>query len=146
MSGEGPSITAILNYDGGDEIDLKIDVDGAKEGEMRTNSKLQEAITEARDRAERRCRRDGVTARMRVTMAYHEAETSIDTIDREQAHLDRDSGGESEMSEGGDRETDLKSWNRPDQVRKNHPPVRPAEGGPEASSRQQRPEAAGQLR
>ncbi|GBG61688.1 hypothetical protein CBR_g23204 [Chara braunii] len=86
---------------------LKINVEGAREGEMRANPKLQDAITQARDRAERRCRRDSVTARLLVTVAYHETETSSDTADREQAHLDRDSGGESEMSEA-DRETDLR--------------------------------------
>ncbi|GBG81511.1 hypothetical protein CBR_g32500 [Chara braunii] len=143
LSGEGPWITVMLNYDGGDELRLKINVEGAKEVEMRTNSRLQDAITEARDRAERRCRRDGVTAIMQVTVSYHETETSMDTADREQAHLDRDSGGESEMSEAGDWETDLQSWNRPDQVRKNHPLARPVEGGPEASSRQRSPRGRG---
>ncbi|GBG70616.1 hypothetical protein CBR_g6742 [Chara braunii] len=103
---------------------------------MRTNPKLQDAITEARDRAERRCRRAGVTARLRITVTYHETETSTDTVDREQAHLDRDSGGESEMSEVGDRDSDLHSWNRPGQVRKNHPLARPGSSGAETSGRQ----------
>ncbi|GBG65716.1 hypothetical protein CBR_g52311 [Chara braunii] len=116
MSGEGPWIMVMLSYDGGDELRLKINVEGAKEEEMRTNPKLQDAMTEAKGRAERRCRRDRVTTRMQVMVAYHETETSADTVDREQAHLDRDSGGESEMSKAGDRETDLQSWNRPDQM------------------------------
>ncbi|GBG70617.1 hypothetical protein CBR_g6742 [Chara braunii] len=106
---------------------------------MRTNPKLQDAITEARDRAERRCRRAGVTARLRITVTYHETETSTDTVDREQAHLDRDSGGESEMSEVGDRDSDLHSWNRPGQVRKNHPLARPGSSGAETSGRQYGP-------
>ncbi|GBG89254.1 hypothetical protein CBR_g48961 [Chara braunii] len=136
MSGEGPWITVILNYDGGDKLRLRINVEGAKEVEMRTNPKLQNAITEAKDRAKRRCRRDGVTTKVKVTVSYHETETSMDTADREQAHVDRDSGVESEMSEAGDRETDLQSWNRPGQVRKNHPLARPVDGGAETSSRQ----------
>ncbi|GBG80407.1 hypothetical protein CBR_g30872 [Chara braunii] len=121
MFGEGPWITAILNYDGGDEVKLKINVEGAREEGMRAHSKLQAAITEVKDRAERRCRRDGVTAKMRVTVAYHKAETSTNTVNREQAHLDRDTGGESEMSEAADRETDVQSRKRADQVRRNHP-------------------------
>ncbi|GBG77647.1 hypothetical protein CBR_g24095 [Chara braunii] len=107
MSGEGPWITVMLNYDSGDEVRLKINVEGAKEVEMRTNPKLQDAIKEAKDRAERRFRRDRVTAKMQITVSYHETETSMDTADLEQAHQDRDSGGESKMSEVGDRETDL---------------------------------------
>uniref|UniRef100_A0A388LF10 CCHC-type domain-containing protein n=1 Tax=Chara braunii TaxID=69332 RepID=A0A388LF10_CHABU len=109
MSGEGPWITVMLNYDGGDEVKMKMNVEGAKEVEMQTNGKLQDAITEAKDRAERRCRRDGVTARLQVTVSYHETETSMDTADLEQAHVDRDSGGESEMSESGDWETDVRT-------------------------------------
>ncbi|GBG67444.1 hypothetical protein CBR_g579 [Chara braunii] len=138
VSGEGPWITVILNYDGGDELVLKINVEGAREGEMRTSPKLQDAISEARDRAERRCRRDGVTARLQITVAYHETETSMDTADMEQIHQDRDSRGESEMSDA-DRETDLRSWNRPGEIQKHHRAANPVEGGPEASSRQLTP-------
>ncbi|GBG68461.1 hypothetical protein CBR_g3006 [Chara braunii] len=142
MSGKGPWITIILNYDGGDELLLKINVEGAKEGEMRTNPKLQDAISEARDRAERRCRRDGVTARLLITVAYHETETSMDTADLEQVHQDRDSGGESEMSDA-DRETDLKSWNRPVEIQRHHRAVKSVEEGPEASSRHPMPRGRG---
>ncbi|GBG77459.1 hypothetical protein CBR_g23908 [Chara braunii] len=84
---------------------------------MRTNPKLQDAISEARDRAERRCRRDGVTTRLWITVAYHETETSMDTADLEQVHQDRDSGGESE--------------------------TKPVEEGPKASSRQLTPRGRG---
>ncbi|GBG69864.1 hypothetical protein CBR_g4691 [Chara braunii] len=138
VSGEGPWITAILNYDGGDELVLKINEEGGREGEMRTNSKLQDAISETRDRAERRCRRDGVTARLRITVAYHEIETSMDTADQEQIHQDTDSGGESEMSDA-DRETDLRSWNRPGEIERHHRAVKSVEQGPWASSRQLAP-------
>ncbi|GBG78001.1 hypothetical protein CBR_g25934 [Chara braunii] len=124
----------MLNYDGGDEVKMKINVEGAKEVEMRTDGKLQDAITEAKDCAERRCRRDGVTARLQVTVSYHETETSMDTADLEQAHVDRDSGGESEMGEAGDRETDLRSWNRPGEIQRHHRAVRPVEEGPEISA------------
>ncbi|GBG81283.1 hypothetical protein CBR_g31958 [Chara braunii] len=143
MSREGPWITVILNYDGGDEVLLKINVEGAKEVEMRTDGKLQDAITKARDRAERRCRRDGVTARLRITVTYQETETLMDTVDLEQAHQDRDSGGESEMSEAEDRETDLRSWNRPGEIQRHHRAVKPIEEGPEASSQQLTPRGRG---
>ncbi|GBG80122.1 hypothetical protein CBR_g30489 [Chara braunii] len=143
MFEEGPWITAILNYGGGDEMRLKINVEGGKEVDMRTNGKLQDAITETKDRVERRCRRDGVTARMQVTVSYHETETSMDMADLEQAHVDRDSGGESEMSEAGDRETDLRSWNRPGEIQKHHRAVKPVEEGPEASWRHLVPRGRG---
>ncbi|GBG74703.1 hypothetical protein CBR_g19108 [Chara braunii] len=143
MSGEGPWITVMLNYDGGDEVRMKTNVERAKEVEMRTYGKLQDAITEAKDRAERRCRRDGVTARLQVTVSYHETETSMDTTDLEQAHVDRNSGGESEMSEAGDRETDLRSWNRPGEVQRHHRAAKPVEEGPEASSRRLTPRGRG---
>ncbi|GBG77138.1 hypothetical protein CBR_g23464 [Chara braunii] len=143
MSGEGSWITVMLNYDGGDKVKMKINVEGAKEVEMWTDGKLQDAITEAKDRAERRCRRDGVTARLQVTASYHETETSMDTADLEQAHVDRDSGGGSEMSEAGDRETDLRSWNRPGEIQRHHRAVKPVEEGPEASSRQLTPRGRG---
>ncbi|GBG72568.1 hypothetical protein CBR_g12138 [Chara braunii] len=118
---------------------LKINVEGAKEGEMRTNPKLQDAVTELRDRSERCCSRDGVTTRLRITVAYHETETSTDMADREQAHLDKDLGGESEMSEAGDRETDLRFWNEPGEVQRYHRDAKPVEEGSEASSRQLTP-------
>ncbi|GBG81582.1 hypothetical protein CBR_g32574 [Chara braunii] len=143
MFGEGPWITTILNYDGGDKLRLRINMEGGKEVEMRTDGKLQDAITKAKDRAKRRCRRDGVTAKMQVTISYHETENSMDTADREQAHLDRDSGGESEMSEAGDRETDLRSWNRPGEVQRYHRAAKPVEEGPEAISRQPTPRGRG---
>ncbi|GBG63680.1 hypothetical protein CBR_g38992 [Chara braunii] len=129
----------MLNYDGGDEVKMKINVEGAKEVEMRMDGKLQDAITEAKDRAERRCRRDRVTARLQVTVSYHETETSMDTADLEQAHVDRDSNGESEMSEAGDWETDLRSWIRPGEIQRHHQAAKPVEEGPEASSRQLTP-------
>ncbi|GBG77299.1 hypothetical protein CBR_g23628 [Chara braunii] len=135
MSGEGPWITAILNYDGGDELRLRIKVEGGKEKEMRTNGRLQDAITETKDHVERSCRRDGVTAKMQVTVSYHETEISMDTADWEQAHLERDLGGESEMSEEEDRETDLRSWIRPGEIQRHHRDAKPVEEGPEASSR-----------
>ncbi|GBG76466.1 hypothetical protein CBR_g22214 [Chara braunii] len=139
MFEEGPWITTILNYDGGDEMRLRINVEGGKEVEMRTDGKLQDAITETKDRVERRCRRDVVTTKMQVTVSYHETETSIDTADLQQAHVDRDSGGESERSEAGDRETDLRSWNTPGEIQKHHRAVKPVEEGPEANSRQLTP-------
>ncbi|GBG77573.1 hypothetical protein CBR_g24020 [Chara braunii] len=143
MFREGAWITTILNYDGGDELRLRINVEGGKEVEMRTDGKLQNAITEAKDRAEKRCRKDDVMAKMQVTVSYHETETSMDTADREQAHLARDSGGESEMSEAGDRETDLRSWNRPGEIQRHHRAAKPVERGPEASSRQLAPRGRG---
>ncbi len=59
-----------------------------------------------------------MTARLQVTVSYHETETSMDTADLEQAHVDKDSesGGEREMSEAEDREMDLRSWNRPGEI------------------------------
>ncbi|GBG92197.1 hypothetical protein CBR_g54642 [Chara braunii] len=146
MFEEGPWITTILNYDGGDEMRLRINVEGGKEVEMRTNGKLQDAIMETKDRVERRCQRDGVTARMEVTVSYHETETSMGTADLEQAHVDRDSGGESEMSEAGDGETDLRSWIRPGEIQKHHRAVKPVEEGLEASSRQLTPRGRGTAR
>ncbi|GBG82164.1 hypothetical protein CBR_g34445 [Chara braunii] len=139
MSGEGPWIMAILNYDGGDELRLRINVEGGKEEEMRTDGKLHDAITEMNDRVERRCTRDGVTAKMQG----YENETSMDTTDWEQAHLERDSGGESEMSEAEDRETDLRSWIRPGEIQRHHRVAKPVEEGPEASSRQLTPRGRG---
>ncbi|GBG87969.1 hypothetical protein CBR_g46336 [Chara braunii] len=140
--GKGPRITVILNYDGGDELLLKINVEGPREGEMQTNPKLQDAISEARDRAERRCRRDGVTTRLRIMVAYHETETSMDTTDLEQVDQDRDPGGESEMSDA-DRETNLRSWNTPGEIQRHHRAVKPVERGSEASSRQLAPRGRG---
>ncbi|GBG88516.1 hypothetical protein CBR_g47987 [Chara braunii] len=133
----------MLNYDGGDEVRMKINVEGVKEVEMQTDGKLQDAITEAKDRAEKRCRMDGVTARLHVTVSYDETETSMDTADQEQAHVDRDSGGESEMSKAGDRETDLRSWNRPSEIQRHHQAAKPVEEGPEANSRQLTPRGRG---
>ncbi|GBG81263.1 hypothetical protein CBR_g31935 [Chara braunii] len=143
MFEEGPWITDILNYDVGDEMRLRINVEGGKEVEMWTNEKLQDAITETKDRVERRGQRDGVTTKMQVTISYHETETSMDTADLEQAYVDRDSGGESEMSEAGDREMDLRSGNRPGEIQKHHRAVKPVEERPEASSRQLTPRGRG---
>ncbi|GBG61116.1 hypothetical protein CBR_g19193 [Chara braunii] len=143
MSREGPWITAILNYDGGDELRLRINVEGGKEEEMRTDGRLQDAITETKDCVERRCRRDGVTVKMQVTISYHETETSMETADWEQDHLERDSGGESEMSEAEDRETDLRSWIRPGEIQRHHRAAKPVEEGPEANSRQLTPRDRG---
>ncbi|GBG75162.1 hypothetical protein CBR_g19675 [Chara braunii] len=143
MSGEEPWITAILNYDGGDELRLRINVEGGKEEEMRTDGSLQDAITETKDRVERRCRRDDVTTKMQVTVSYHETETSMDTADWEQAHLERDSGGESEMREAEDQETDLRSWIRPGEIQRHHRAAKPVEEGPETSSRQLMPRGRG---
>ncbi|GBG68119.1 hypothetical protein CBR_g2670 [Chara braunii] len=142
-SGEGPRITTILNYDGGDELRLRINVEGGKEEEMRTDGKLQDAITETKDRVERRCKRDGVTAKMQVTVSYHETETSMDTAEWEQAQLERDLGGESEVSEAEDPETDLRSWIRPGEIQRHHRAAKPVEEGPEASSRQLTPRGCG---
>ncbi|GBG76752.1 hypothetical protein CBR_g22968 [Chara braunii] len=143
MSGEGPWITTILNYDGSDELRLRINVEEGKEEEMRTDGRLQDAITETKDRVERRCRRDGMTAKMQVTVSYHETETSMDMADWELAHLERDSGGESEMSEAEDRETDLRSWIRPGEIQRHHRAAKPMEEGSEASSRQLTPRGRG---
>ncbi|GBG47551.1 hypothetical protein CBR_g90349, partial [Chara braunii] len=109
---------------------------------MRGDQRLQTAISEARDRAERRCRRDGVTVGLRVTVIYHEIESSTGTETREEQHNERDSSGESEMSEA-DRETDLRSSNRPDEIQKHHRAAEPVEKGPEASSRQTTPRGRG---
>ncbi|GBG66510.1 hypothetical protein CBR_g63093 [Chara braunii] len=133
----------MLNYDGGDEVRMKITVEGAKEVEMQTDEKLHDAITEAKDCVERRSRRDGVTARLLVTVSYHETETSMDTADLEQAHVDRDSGGESEMSEAGDRKTDLRSWNRPGEIQRYHQAAKLVEEGLKPNSRQLTPRGRG---
>ncbi|GBG72944.1 hypothetical protein CBR_g12665 [Chara braunii] len=109
---------------------------------MRADQRLQAAISKARDRAERRCRRDGVTVGLRVTVIYHETESSTGTETRQEQHNERDSGGESEMSEA-DRETDLRSWNRPEEIQRHHQATEPVEKGPEASSRQPTPRGRG---
>ncbi|GBG90464.1 hypothetical protein CBR_g50810 [Chara braunii] len=101
--------------------------------EMRRDDGLQAAVTEARNRAERMCRRDGVTAGMRVNDTYHEDDSSTGTTDREVQHGERDSEGESEMS---DREADVQSWHGLDQIRRNHPLAGPVERGPEVNLRQ----------
>ncbi|GBG76664.1 hypothetical protein CBR_g22881 [Chara braunii] len=132
MSREGPWITTILDYDGGAEVKLKINMEGAKEEEMRVNPKLQATVNEAKDRAKKRCRRNGMIAEMRVIVAYHKVDTSTGTVDREQAHLDRDSGGESEMSEAK-----IQSYHDLEQWRRDHLPIEPVERGPEADSRRQ---------
>ncbi|GBG66270.1 hypothetical protein CBR_g57868 [Chara braunii] len=143
MSGEGPWITAILNYDGGDELRLRTNVGGGKEEEMRTDGRLHDAIIETKDRVERRCRKDGVTVKMQVTVSHHETKTSMDEADWEQAHLERDLGGESDMSEAEDRETDLRSWIRPGEIQRHHCAAKPVEEGPEANSRQLTPRGRG---
>ncbi|GBG86604.1 hypothetical protein CBR_g41668 [Chara braunii] len=136
MSGDGPTVTAILDYIyGRQEAKLKVDVEGGKEEETRANQGLQMAITEAKGRAERRCRRDGVTDEIRVTVSYLEAETSTDTVEREQRHFHRDTEAESEAS---DLEATAQSWQGLDQWRRDHPPTELVESGPEANSRQRR--------
>ncbi|GBG92487.1 hypothetical protein CBR_g55692 [Chara braunii] len=74
-----------------------------------------------------------------MTVSYHETETSMDTAYWEQAHLERDSVGESEMSEAEDRQTDLRSSMRPGEIQRHHRVAKPVEEGPEASSRQLTP-------
>ncbi|GBG86545.1 hypothetical protein CBR_g41608 [Chara braunii] len=126
---KGTVVETILTYGNPDgEVRLKINVCGGKEQEMRRNEKVQATVTEARNRAERRCRRDGVTASMQVTVTYHEDDSSTGTMTREEQHNDRDSEGESEMS---DREADVQSWHGLDQIRRNHPLAGPVERGPE---------------
>ncbi|GBG59886.1 hypothetical protein CBR_g66691 [Chara braunii] len=132
MSGDGPTVTAVLDYSyGRREAKLRINVEGGKEEEMREDPSLQMAITEARDRAERRCRRDGVTDEMRVTVAYLDERTSTDTVDREERHLDRDTEAESEES---DLEATTLSRRGLDPRPRDHPPAEPVERGPEVSS------------
>ncbi|GBG66908.1 hypothetical protein CBR_g72663 [Chara braunii] len=133
MSGEGLMVTAILDYSHCNrEARLKINIEGGKEEEMRADQGLQLAIIEAKDRAERRCRRDGVTYEIKVTVSYLEAGTSTDTAEREQWHLDRDTEAESEES---DQEVKTQSWHGLDQWQKNHSPTEHVESGLEANSR-----------
>ncbi|GBG64114.1 hypothetical protein CBR_g40562 [Chara braunii] len=132
MSGDGPTVTALLDYSyGRREARLRINVEGGKEGEMRADPELQMAITEARDRAERRCIRDGVTDELKVTISYLETETSTDTIERERQHLDRDTEAKSEAN---DLNAETQSWHGLDQWRRDHPYTEPVESGPEADS------------
>ncbi|GBG67592.1 hypothetical protein CBR_g721 [Chara braunii] len=135
MSGEGPWITTILNYDGGDEAKLKINVEGVREEEMTGDLKLQVVVTKAKNRAKRRCRRDRFVIEVQVTITYHEAETSIGTTERGQQHLDRDRDVESEAS---DLDAETQSWHGLDQWQKDHPPAEPVESGPEAILRRRR--------
>ncbi|GBG78059.1 hypothetical protein CBR_g25996 [Chara braunii] len=124
-------VETILSYGKAEgEVRLKINVCAHREEEMRRDEGLRAAITEARNKAERRCRRDGVTASMRVTVTYHEDDSSTESTTREVQHNERDSEGESEMS---DREADVQSWHGLDQIRRNHPLAGPVEDGPEAS-------------
>ncbi|GBG86894.1 hypothetical protein CBR_g42177 [Chara braunii] len=136
MSGEGPTVTAVLdnNY-GRQDVKLKVNVEGRKEEEMRADQGLQAAITEAEDRVERRCRRDGVTDEVKVTISYLEAKTSNDTVERGQRHLDRDTKAESEAS---DLNEETQSWHELDQWRRDHPAVEPVESGLEANSQRRR--------
>ncbi|GBG92480.1 hypothetical protein CBR_g55631 [Chara braunii] len=122
MFGEGPRITTILNYDGGDEAKLKLNVEGAREKEMRGYQKLHTSATEAKNHAKPRCKWDSVTAEVQVGMAYNEAETSTDTTEREQQHLDRDSGGGSKMSVA-----ETLTWHELGQWRRDHPSAEPME-------------------
>ncbi|GBG80802.1 hypothetical protein CBR_g31358 [Chara braunii] len=136
MAGEGPMVTAVLDYNRcNQEVRLKINVEGGKEEVMRADQGLQAAITEAKDRAERRCRRDGVTDEIKVTVLYLETETSTDTTKREQQHLDHDTEAESDAS---DLEATTQSWRGLDQWRRDHPPAGSVEDDPEASSQRQR--------
>ncbi|GBG66121.1 hypothetical protein CBR_g55465 [Chara braunii] len=73
------------------EAKLKINVEGEGEEEMRKDQRLKEAITEAKNRATRRCRMDGVTMEIQVTVSCHETEVSSGTTRREQQDLDHDS-------------------------------------------------------
>ncbi|GBG85804.1 hypothetical protein CBR_g40613 [Chara braunii] len=119
MREEGVTVDVCLSYSKSEgQARLRINVYGGKEQEMREDAKIQGVVTEARSRAERRCRRDGVTATFRVTVTYHEEETSTSTTEREQQELDRDSEAESEASE------DLtQSWHGLEQWRREHPPA-----------------------
>ncbi|GBG79306.1 hypothetical protein CBR_g29455 [Chara braunii] len=136
MSGEGPMVTAVLDYSRcNQEVRLKINMEGGKEEEMKADQGLQVAITEAKDRAERRCRTDGVTDETKVTVSYLEGETSTDTAEQEQRHLDRDTEAESDAS---DLNAETKSWHGLDRWRRDHPPAEPVESAPEANSRRRR--------
>ncbi|GBG72375.1 hypothetical protein CBR_g11953 [Chara braunii] len=129
--GEGPTVTAILDYSHSRrEAKLKVNVEGGKEEEMRADQGLQLAITEAKDPAERRCRRDGVTDEIKVKITYLEAETSTDTVERDQEHLDRDTEAESDASDLnaetqglGDRSVRVKAKEVRKIVRKTRLPV-----------------------
>ncbi|GBG78063.1 hypothetical protein CBR_g26000 [Chara braunii] len=80
----GTVVETILTYGKPDrEVRLKVNMCGGREQEMRRNKELQAAVTEARNRAERRCRRDEVSASMRVTVTYHENDSSTGTTTRE---------------------------------------------------------------
>ncbi|GBG80810.1 hypothetical protein CBR_g31366 [Chara braunii] len=97
MLGDGPTVTAILDYSySRREAKLKINVEGGREEEMRADPGLQMAITEARDRAERRCLRDGVTYEIKVIVTYLDEGTSTDMVEWEQRHLDRDNEAETD--------------------------------------------------
>ncbi|GBG68145.1 hypothetical protein CBR_g2696 [Chara braunii] len=136
ISGEGPTVTVVLDYSYSKrETRLKINVEGGREEEIRADQGLQMATTEAKDRAERMCRRDGVTNEMRVTVAYLDEGISRGTVDQEEGHLDRDIEAESEES---DLEATTLSWHGLDQRRRDHPPAEPVERGPEANSQRQR--------
>ncbi|GBG59903.1 hypothetical protein CBR_g66708 [Chara braunii] len=100
MREEGATVDACLSYSKSDvQARFNINVYGGKEQEMREDGKVQGVVTKARNRAERRCKRDGVTAALRVTVTYDEEETSTSTTEREQQELDRDSEVESEASD-----------------------------------------------
>ncbi|GBG93294.1 hypothetical protein CBR_g63271 [Chara braunii] len=136
MTEEGPTVTAILDYSRcNQEARIRTNVEGGKEDEMRADQGLQMAITKAKDRAERRCRRDGVTNEIKVKIVYHEQESSTDTAEREQQHLDRDTEAESEAS---NLEATTPSWHGLGQWRRDDPPAEPVESGPEANLRQRR--------
>ncbi|GBG72597.1 hypothetical protein CBR_g12169 [Chara braunii] len=136
MSGEGPTVTTILDYSHfNEEAKLKINIEGGKEEEMRADQVLQAAITEFKDRAKRRCRRDGVTDEVKVPVSYLEAETLTDMAEREYMYLNRDTEVESEVS---DLDGETQSWHGLDQWRRDRPSAELVESGPKANSRRRK--------
>ncbi|GBG72393.1 hypothetical protein CBR_g11971 [Chara braunii] len=108
---KGTLVEAVLSYGKPEgEVRLKINVCGHKEQEMRRDERLQAAITKARNRAERRCRRDGVTAGMRVTVTYHEDDSSIGTTTREVQRVDRDSEALEDLESEWSNKDPRESW------------------------------------
>ncbi|GBG91553.1 hypothetical protein CBR_g52587 [Chara braunii] len=131
MAGDGPVVTAVLDYSHCNlEARLKINVEGAKDEEMRADQGLQAAITEGENRAKRRYRRDGITEEVKVTVSYLEAESSAGTTEREQET--RDTEAESEAS---DLDVETQSWHGLDQWHRDHVLAEAVEDDPKASSR-----------
>ncbi|GBG84361.1 hypothetical protein CBR_g38333 [Chara braunii] len=104
MREEGATVDACLGLSKSDGLArLKINVYEGKEQEMREDEKVQGVVIEARNQAERRCRRDGVTVALEITVTYHEEDNSTSTTEREQQELDRDLEAESEASDAQTR-------------------------------------------